>query len=74
MAHDIVAKIIWSDLFKPVGSRFPIEWSTFQPQLWVCPPEDCPYLRTPLNSKNCSLSNEQPTLMPKIRKVVYDRT
>ncbi|KAK5980955.1 hypothetical protein GCK32_017084, partial [Trichostrongylus colubriformis] len=39
MAHDIVAKIIWSDLFKPIKSRAPIEWSTFQPQLWKCPPE-----------------------------------
>ncbi|XGW07773.1 hypothetical protein V3C99_010711 [Haemonchus contortus] len=54
MAHDIVAKILWNDLFTPVNNRTPVEWNTFKPQSWVCPPEDCPYLKTPANSENSS--------------------
>ncbi|VDO39335.1 unnamed protein product [Haemonchus placei] len=59
MAHDIVAKILWNDLFTPVNNRTPVEWDTFKPQSWVCPPEDCPYLKTPVNSENCSCPHMQ---------------
>ncbi|KHJ76027.1 Tat pathway signal sequence domain protein [Oesophagostomum dentatum] len=53
IAHDLVAKVIWRDLFTPVGSRTAVDLNQFQPQQWTCPPEDCPYLRTAVNSQSC---------------------
>ncbi|RCN42461.1 hypothetical protein ANCCAN_11569 [Ancylostoma caninum] len=54
IAHDVVAKIIWRDLFLPIHTRAPVDLDQFQPQLWDCPSTDCPYLRTALNSQSCS--------------------
>ncbi|KAK6737825.1 hypothetical protein RB195_020123 [Necator americanus] len=53
IAHDMVAKIIWHDIFKPIDARSAVDLNQFQPQRWFCPSEDCPYLRTSLNSRAC---------------------
>ncbi|KIH53394.1 GDSL-like protein, partial [Ancylostoma duodenale] len=37
IAHDVVAKIIWRDLFLPIHTRSPVDLDQFQPQLWDCP-------------------------------------
>ncbi|VDP19914.1 unnamed protein product [Heligmosomoides polygyrus] len=74
MAHDVMAKIIWGDLFKPVASRAPADLDTFQPQLWSCPPQDCPYLVTRSTSKNCSGHTDVKTLTAKHVQIIYDRT
>ncbi|RCN44703.1 hypothetical protein ANCCAN_09278 [Ancylostoma caninum] len=37
IAHDVVAKIIWRDLFLPIHTRAPVDLDQFQPQLWDCP-------------------------------------
>ncbi|KAL6736712.1 hypothetical protein Aduo_007032 [Ancylostoma duodenale] len=69
IAHDVVAKIIWRDLFLPIHTRSPVDLDQFQPQLWDCPSMDCPYLRTALNSQSCSNQSGR-SYLPSLRHAI----
>ncbi|KAE9417686.1 hypothetical protein Angca_004285 [Angiostrongylus cantonensis] len=59
IAHDLAAKVLWSDLFKAIPRGGSVDLNDFPPQQWACPPEECPYLKTALNSENCSVRASQ---------------
>uniref|UniRef100_A0A158PCV3 Lipase_GDSL domain-containing protein n=1 Tax=Angiostrongylus cantonensis TaxID=6313 RepID=A0A158PCV3_ANGCA len=50
IAHDLAAKVLWSDLFKAIPRGGSVDLNDFPPQQW-----ECPYLKTALNSENCSV-------------------
>ncbi|KJH43100.1 hypothetical protein DICVIV_10902 [Dictyocaulus viviparus] len=65
IAHDLVAKILWSDLFNRISTDYPIDLNEFQPERWFCPHHKCPYFKTVLNSANCTAQvyRRYPSLM-----------
>ncbi|PAV77558.1 hypothetical protein WR25_07174 [Diploscapter pachys] len=57
IAHDFAAKEIWANLFEPFDKRHVVDdFDDIHPDKWDCPPYNCPYLKTPLNSYNCSMA------------------
>ncbi|VDL61933.1 unnamed protein product [Nippostrongylus brasiliensis] len=73
ITHDLVAKMIWSDLFGTIGYGVRDELNTFQPQTYRCPPQSCPYLKTTANSINCT-APVYPGMSVANRKVIFDGT
>lgn len=53
IAHDIAAKQIWKGLFEPVKRKTVTSQLSVGFDRFVCPPIECPYLRTSQNSENC---------------------
>ncbi|PAV56799.1 hypothetical protein WR25_05055 [Diploscapter pachys] len=57
ITHDFAAKEIWANLFEPFDRRHVVEdFENIRPDKWDCPPYNCSYLKTPLNSYNCSMA------------------
>uniref|UniRef100_A0A8R1DKY7 Uncharacterized protein n=1 Tax=Caenorhabditis japonica TaxID=281687 RepID=A0A8R1DKY7_CAEJA len=52
-AHDIVAKQVWKGLFEKVGEKTALNPLSMGLDAFVCPPVECPFLRTVGNSDNC---------------------
>ncbi|EFP07659.1 hypothetical protein CRE_26306 [Caenorhabditis remanei] len=53
IAHDIAAKQIWKGLFEPVQKKTVTSELSVGMDRFVCPPIECPYLRTDQNSEGC---------------------
>ncbi|CAI2344879.1 unnamed protein product [Caenorhabditis sp. 36 PRJEB53466] len=53
ITHDIAAKQIWKGLFEKVGEKSVTSQVSAGFDRFVCPPTECPYLRTSVNSANC---------------------
>ncbi|CAI4230833.1 unnamed protein product [Auanema sp. JU1783] len=70
IAHDMVAKTLWNNLFEPVYTRE--IWKTFgsfNPVTWKCPPKECPYLRTKKNSLICLEDISIPNMKLRVQPV-----
>lgn len=53
IAHDIAAKKVWEGLFEKVGQKTVTSQLSQGFARFVCPPVECPYLRTNENSQQC---------------------
>uniref|UniRef100_A0A1I7TTG2 Lipase_GDSL domain-containing protein n=1 Tax=Caenorhabditis tropicalis TaxID=1561998 RepID=A0A1I7TTG2_9PELO len=58
IAHDIAAKQIWRGLFEPVTAKTVTDQLSVGFDRFVCPPAECPFLRTDRNSENCEPPKE----------------
>ncbi|CAB3404155.1 unnamed protein product [Caenorhabditis bovis] len=56
MSHDIAAKEIWKGLFEPINQKTVFDAKHDHLNEFICPPKNCPFLRTSRNSENCVLS------------------
>ncbi|CAL2032370.1 unnamed protein product [Caenorhabditis brenneri] len=58
IAHDVAAKQIWKGLFEPVTKKSVTDQLSVGFDRFVCPPKECPFLRTDQNSENCEPPKE----------------
>jgi len=70
--HAVAASSLWSNMFQQVG-RKDMEFHQDQDEL-TCPDSGCPYIRTWLNSANCTpaVINPLSTLIPAIENLTSD--
>jgi hypothetical protein len=54
--HNVVSRMQWNNMLQPVGSKMAKYNLTNSYLPLLCPDDKCPYIRTALNSKNCTVT------------------
>lgn len=69
--HAAAARALWANMFQAVGEKDTT--INFGKSEFICPEDDCPYIRTWLNSENCSRKKipPRPTLPPGLANITH---
>jgi phospholipase B1 len=54
--HNVVSRMLWNNMLQPVGNKM-LNYNLTDSYLPIlCPDAKCPYIRTAMNSKNCTVT------------------
>jgi phospholipase B1 len=71
--HNVVSRMLWNNILQPVGNKL-LNYNLTNSYLpLLCPDATCPYIRTAMNSKKCTVTPTVGSVLNKVQMAIENK-